>query len=483
LATGKLRHKIHEPSHSPTALAFSPDSATLASGGGDKTVRLWDTATGGKRQLLKGHGDWVCSLDFSDDGKTIASASCDWAFHRGRDAARFEGPAHPVESQWKLWDATSGELLRTATEPGRILSLSVAPDGAWLACGLGNDLRVYDLRAKTPSRVVTTHDALVTGVAFMPDGKGIVSSAHDHVVICSNAADGQLQWRLPGQREQVNSVALSRDGRLLVTGASDERFAKRLIKAGAPGIAPGAIRLWNAQTGQLLRRLGDPAEQVLTVAVSPGGKHVVSGGTGNTRAGVANSTAGAVRVWDAETGAPVWSASDHTAEVLAVAFAPDGSSLAAADAGGSVVMRDAKSGRTLFTLPGHEGGATSVAFAPSGEIVVCGQGHGGARIWNAQSGRLLHTCKAKGSQAKYLSVDRLITSVAIFPDGRTFAECIASMGNTYSEPLRFWDIHTGRLNAERNDKRAMERRWLPGARASNCTTCEPETNCTGCKGY
>jgi WD40 repeat protein len=61
LATGKLRHRLaDQPSRAP-ALAFSPDSATLASGG-NKTIRLWDVATGRLRRSLPGHRDWVCSL-------------------------------------------------------------------------------------------------------------------------------------------------------------------------------------------------------------------------------------------------------------------------------------------------------------------------------------------------------------------------------------------------------------------------------------
>src|SRR5262249_6355922 len=70
LATGKLRHRLADQPFRVPALAFSPDSATLA-GGGDKTIRLWDMATGRLRKSLKGHRDWVCTLAFAPDGKTI----------------------------------------------------------------------------------------------------------------------------------------------------------------------------------------------------------------------------------------------------------------------------------------------------------------------------------------------------------------------------------------------------------------------------
>src|SRR5207248_3291159 len=112
--------------------------------------------------------------------------------------------------------------------------------------------------------------------------------------------------------------------------------------------------------------------QVMAVAVSPDGRRVVSGGA--TPGG-----AGAVRVWDAASGAAVWSKEDHAAEVLAVAFAPDGSSLATAGADGIVRLRDPATGSVTRTLEGHEGAATSLAFSRDGATLLCGEGHGAAR--------------------------------------------------------------------------------------------------------
>src|SRR5207302_1720879 len=116
------------------AHAFSPDGGPLAGGGGDKAVRLWDATTGQLRRSLEGHRDWVCTLAFAPDGRSLASGDCDWAYHRGRNTAYFAGRDPGCASQWKLWDAASGELKRTVTEPGRLRSLAFAPDGRSLAC-------------------------------------------------------------------------------------------------------------------------------------------------------------------------------------------------------------------------------------------------------------------------------------------------------------------------------------------------------------
>src|SRR5262249_59939301 len=103
---------------------------------------------------------------------------------------------------------------------------------------------------------------------------------------------------------------------------------------------------------------------------APDARQVAGGGAGATGLGV-------VRVWDTATGKAVGSADDHTAEVLAIAYAPDGSSIATAAADGLVNVRDPKTGAVLRILTGHDGGATSVAYSADGALLVCGQGSGG----------------------------------------------------------------------------------------------------------
>jgi RNA polymerase sigma factor (sigma-70 family) len=444
LATGKLRHRLANQPYRVPALAFSPDGATLA-GGGNKTIRLWDVDTGRLRRSLEGHRDWVCTLAFSPDGQTIAGGGYDWLEHRGRDTPQFRAPYPVYESQCKIWNAATGELKRTVTERGRLLSLAFAPDGKSLACAVGKDVRLYDLGAEAPGRVVASHDFAVTSVAFTKGGGAIISGSHDHTVKRTSLATGKTEWQAPGYFEHVNSVALSKDAALLATGSSDGRYAHGVLKAGAKCLSPGAVRLWDARTGRLLRRLGDPAEQVLAVALSPDGRHVAGGGGSATGSGV-------VRVWDTATGKPVWSMDDHKTEVLAITYAPDGSSVVTAAADGLVKVRDSKTGAIRRTLEGHDGGATAVAFSADGAILVCGQARGGARFWDAQTGRLLRTCKAAASQAATTAGDSPFTSIALSPDGKTLITNTGGPGSYFYEPVKFWDAQTGELKKEFADK-------------------------------
>jgi WD40 repeat protein len=418
------------------AIAFSPDSSTLASGGLDQKIHLWDVATGKSRRILTGHNDCVATLAFSPDGKTLASGSCDWANHRGRNTAEFAWRDPGCESQWKLWDVSSGEIKRTVKEPGRLLALAFSPDGRSLACSIAKNVLLYELNSKSAGQVVTTYDFDTTCLAFTPDGKGLVSSGHDQIVRRVNLATHHVEWSAPGSYEQVNSVAVSRDGALLVTGSCDRRFTVRTLKAGHPSLQPGAVRLWDTHTGRLLRRVGDPAEQVMAVAISGDGKQVAIG------SGLPNGS-GRVSLCDVATGKRIWAVNDHSAEVLAVTFSPDGSSMLSAGADGSVKVRDPASGSVARSMNGHDGGATSLSFSPDGTMLVCGQGRGGARVWDVRTGSQLFLCKALLSKASTVTTDRLLTTVAFTPDGNSFWECIASIGNTYSEPARLWSARTG----------------------------------------
>ena len=94
-----------------------------------------------------------------------------------------------------------------------------------------------------------------------------------------------LAWRLPGSWEQVNSVDISADGTRIVSGSSDIRFARGKRPSDDKALGPGGVRLWDAKTGRLVRSLGDPAEQVLSVAVSADGRWVAAGGGGRDGVG------------------------------------------------------------------------------------------------------------------------------------------------------------------------------------------------------
>jgi WD40 repeat protein len=442
--TGRLRLRLEGHRGEALSLAFAPGGGMLASGGEDKVIRLWDLASGRLMRALQGHRDAVRTLAFAPDGKILASGGSDWAYHRGRDTSRFPGPDPGRRGEWRLWDPATGAGTRTVSEPDRVSYLAFSPEGKSLACGVGREVRLYEMGSEAPGRTVTSHDGMVSSLAFTPDGRALVSGSHDRTARRVRIPSGDEEWRAPGYWEQVNSVAISRDGHLIAAGSSDLRFAERKRDAGARGLGPGAVRLWDARTGRLLRRLGDPTEQVMAVAIAPDGRRVASAGAGT-------SGSGAVRLWDGATGESVWSADDHTAVALGLAFAPDGSSLATAAADGTIKIRDPRTGSVVRTLAGHQGGATSVAFSGDGALLCGGGADEGAYLWDARTGRPLRTIRPPKSLRERILGSRVSpnTSVALSPDSGTLVTCSGSISPDYGDrQIRAWDTQTGALRRE-----------------------------------
>jgi hypothetical protein len=143
-----------------SSVSWSPDGKTLASGSEDKTVKLWEAATGKLLATFEGHTDPVYSVSWSPDGKTLASGSGDTV---------------------KLWEAATGKLL--ATFKDSVSSVSWSPDGKTLASGSG-DKTVKLWEAATGKLLATFegHTDYVSSVSWSPDGKTLASGSWDKTV-------------------------------------------------------------------------------------------------------------------------------------------------------------------------------------------------------------------------------------------------------------------------------------------------------------
>ncbi len=176
--TGEHKRTLNGHQHRVYSVAFSPDGKTLASGSDDNTIRLWNVNTGETERILTGHAgefegvdnghssvEGVKSVAFSPDGKTLASGGGDNVIH--------------------LWDIGTGKRKMTLVGHTHwVFSLAFSPDGKTLASGsVDSDIRLWDPHTGEPKKTLTGHGNWVRSIAFSSDGKTLVSGSDDGSVL------------------------------------------------------------------------------------------------------------------------------------------------------------------------------------------------------------------------------------------------------------------------------------------------------------
>lgn len=183
-------------------LAFRPDGLELATPSHDRTVKIWDVATGKLRLTFLGHNDKVHGVAYSADGREIVSA----------------GDCGEII----IWDSHSGAVRLTIDSGCDVQSVVFSPDGRTVVSG-GDDGAVtyWDATSGHRLRTLSGHIGVVNGLAFCPAGRRLATAGADRTVRIWDVASGQELLTLGGHSRAVNSVVISRDGQRIASASSD----------------------------------------------------------------------------------------------------------------------------------------------------------------------------------------------------------------------------------------------------------------------
>lgn len=280
-----------EHSRDVNAVAFSPNDQLLASGGGDRTVRILRIES---YELLHtmDHGEWVNDVAFAPSGQAVASAARDGSV--------------------KLWNVETGQLFGTIqAHPQNATCLTFSRDGSrLLSAGAEGAIRVFNLKERKSEGGVNAHKGWVWRVGFSSAGNRVVSAGADWIARVWRLGGAEKPVVLEGHPDEVLYASFSPDDRLVATAGKE-----------------GTLRIWESETARLCRSIDAHLGAANAVNFSPDGVYIVSAGADHY-----------VRVWRVEDGEllrELAAGYDYIAEAV---FSRDGKRLASCGGDGSVKL-------------------------------------------------------------------------------------------------------------------------------------------------
>lgn len=403
------------------SVAWSPDQKYVLTASSDRTLMIWDAATGEEIRRFSDHTGQVLSVAFSPDGQSFVSGAADntlrlWDVPQPDPLRVFAGHTEPVRGVavspngqfalsfgddrtgrvWNLEDGTLLFLLEDGHAAG-VLQAAIRNDSNQLASGDADGVvQLWGILDGTSQGMLGAHAGEVRGLEFHPNNQQLITAG----------ADGDVKhWQLPivaprllaGHESPVPALAITPNGQFAVTGSAE------------------SVLVYTVASGQPVRELPEMTGPVRAVAVSR-----------NQATAAAAGDAGVLKFWNLGNGADRLQITGHDSPVHALEFHPDNARIASADAAGTI---------RLWRLPaaplpvnGHTADVVATAAAPNGQFVATGSADMSVRFWSPQNANTLRSLTGHTAP---------VTDIAVRPDS---GQAVSADG---AGELRFWNAASG----------------------------------------
>ncbi len=386
------------------AVAFAPDGLTALSGSSDKTLKLWEVATGKEIRTFTGNADAITAVAFGPQGKTAASTS-GW---NGIVERLSDVPVAEI----KLWEVSTGKALRAFPGRQHIFCMAMSPDGKTVLTGGWEwPLDLWDLETGKPIRRFVGHRNPVQCVALSSDGQQALTGSWDKTIKLWNVATGQAVRNLAGHDGRVNCVAFSPDGRLGLSGGRDK-----------------TVRLWRLDAGKLVATLTGHTEEVTSVRFLPGGRLALS----------ASAADRSMKLWrlpldDGSAGQEVVAFRGHNRGVTSVAVTSDGLIAASSGYDQFIKLWDVATGLEIRTLPGHGSQVDALSFSPDARTLLSGGYDEFLKHWDVATGQELRSIPKTGGSTH-----------AFFMPNASHKNASHAISSNGDKSIRLWDLANGK---------------------------------------
>ncbi|KZL73005.1 beta transducin-like protein HET-E2c [Colletotrichum tofieldiae] len=404
------------------SVIFTASGQRIASASRDRSMKIWDVATGACLLTLEGHR-LVDSVVFIANDQQLASASRDGSVN--------------------IWDLATGSCLLTFDGYGDTAWVTAfTQDGGRLALGYENGaIKLRDIAGAVAVLLIEGHNDAVWSAAFTTDGQRLASGSRDKAVKIWDTVSGACVLTLKGHSATVRSVAFSADGQQLASGSDDMTIKLWDPVSGAcvstlhygvcvasitftsdrrwlaSGSIDGSIKLWDLTTFACVSILEGHRYNVTSVAFTENGQRLTSGSYDST-----------IKIWDLVTGARISTFESHGSSVESVMFTADGQRLASVSVDGIVKIWNPDTGACVSTFKAHHRRLISVQLTADSQRLASWSGDGVIKIWDMAMGACVSTLECHGNMPVLV----------------TFAETGQQLATGHQDgTIRAWDLDTG----------------------------------------